>query len=180
MKKITSLLLVFGMIGFGGFFFSSCDETNLLEFDFNFNSADITFEVDQTQQSGTIQLVETIIKTNLDSIMDANNASIDKIETIYLTKCVFTIQGPEAQTFDILSNISASVTTTDLGQVMIAEGFKSKTAKSAELNVSPNVELTNYLKKETFVFTATGVTTAPIPEPVQMQAKLTYKVKVKL
>jgi len=125
-------------------------------------------------------LVETIIKTNLDSIMDANNASIDKIETIYLTKCVFTIQGPEAQTFDILSNISASVTTTDLGQVMIAEGFKSKTAKSAELNVSPNVELTNYLKKETFVFTATGVTTAPIPEPVQMQAKLTYKVKVKL
>ncbi|NLF41712.1 MAG: hypothetical protein GX587_03360 [Bacteroidales bacterium] len=177
MKKRIPLLVMLLALPFAGFLFNSCDESNVVELDFDFNSADIIFEVAADQQTGTIELVETIVPTNLDSIFEANNADISNIKSIYLKKCEFTILSPEAQTFDILSDMTSSISAVDLAEVTIASGFKSKIEKSCELNLQ-NVNLADYLKKPSFTFKAVGVTTGPITEPIQMKASLKYKAKV--
>jgi len=177
MKKRLPLFVMLLALPFAGFLFNSCDESNVVELEFDFNSADIIFEVQANPQTGTIELVETIVTTNLDSIFEANNASVDNIKSIYLKKCEFTILAPEAQTFDILSDMTSSISAGDMAEVTIASGFKTKTEKNSELNLQ-NVNLADYLKKPSFTFKTVGVTTGPVTEPIQMKASLKYKAKV--
>lgn len=101
----------------------------------------------------SIDLPTPIITTHIEQEMEENNSHKDLIEYAYLTKLHLAINSPASADFNFLNDIEIYISASGLPKQKIAyqNTIPETDLKELELSIVPEVDLTNYIKSDTYV-----------------------------
>lgn len=155
--------------------FASCkkDPTNI---SFTNDYAEFTITIDTTSQQGLLELGETEIETNIQSLADANNVILDKIKSAEIKAITLRISDtlPDPYTFNLISSLTASMGkdgTTALTTVASKNPVPEEGLNTLNLDVN-QIELLDYFKSSKIRFNLKGFTKGPVTHPFQLKVKL--------
>ncbi|MCW3125703.1 MAG: hypothetical protein JWO03_1361 [Bacteroidetes bacterium] len=132
-----------------------CNKLKHIPFEYSYHTS---VNVPAAPVVGATVTVPLTVKTNIDSVMEANHTKPDLLQSAKLKTLTLSITAPPGQTFEVLKGISVYVVT-DQGDMLIAQKQNiSSSASSLDMDVE-NVELKPYLVAENMNLKAT-VTTA--------------------
>jgi hypothetical protein len=113
MKVLHKTFIVSIVLGLVHFLVVSCEE-NLPLIDFSFEHKDLKFEIDSTINSseGEFLFLDTVVKTNIDSLIDEQDADKEDIKEIRADSINLEILNPELN-FDFLKSARITISTPD-------------------------------------------------------------------
>jgi len=170
MKTIirTSLLLATVFV-----IFTSCEN---LDAKFTFSTSDITFTYGPDTITGNLVLTQDTIQSELDSLIQKNGTTIDKLNSVKLKSCVITITSPDTGNFNSFNSFEIYISTPTLAQIQLAAlNPVPRDTNSVSLAVNGN-EIASYIKSPTFYFMLKGNKTKPITYPISVSIHAEYEV----
>jgi hypothetical protein len=159
------------------FFISvSCEDivNDLLTFDSQYYVID--FAVDPVDRTGYHIFTEETSRSNLDSLLEVNNISREKLQEVHVKEAVINITDSDtASTFDPLEILSVTIYTRTLGEKTIATidpvpcGLRELTLTLEE------DDLKDFLYEDEFMLSTVGVLKVRTYKIIPMQAKVKFQ-----
>ncbi len=186
MKNTLFHSIIAGTILIGSTFLVSCGDlgvTVTIPY-----SQEVRFEFDQVDSTGALD-TSSVIVSNLDSILTANNADKDYLESITLTELKLTMVDSAGNTFsggyfNALNNMTAAIAKDTVGatfQNIASLNPVPQNIPSINLIVdSTSVNIVPYLAKPTFKVKLTGGVNTSINTKTYIKAKISFNVRVVL
>jgi len=186
MKKNLLHGLIAGTILLGSTFLVSCDDLGVaVTIPY---SQEVRFEFDQVDSTGALD-TSGVIASSLDSILAANDADRDLLESITLTELKLTMVDSAGNAlpggnFNALNNMTAAIAKDTVGAM-----FQNiATLNPVPQNTNPItlvvdttlVIIVPYLAKPTFKVRLTGGVNTSINTKTYVKAKISFNVKVNL
>ncbi len=166
------------MIATFAFNFVSCKKGVDATFDKDF--ANINFVVSKTNQAGSFTTSGSNITTGISQMASDKGFNINDIKSVKIKTCTLTIADTTTPiagrvTFSIMDSISAQLSSTGLSTITIAKNASSLTGTALTMNLN-SLDVTPYIKANTFSFNVIGHSNAPIPHDVPMIADVTFEI----
>lgn len=178
MKMYSRIITIFILF----FFISvSCEEVinDLLTFDSQYYIFD--FSVDPIDRTGYHIFTEEISKSNLDSLLEANSLSKEKLQEVITKETIINITDPDASTtFDPLEKLSVTIYTKALGETTIAAIDPIPRGLNELTLVLEDCDLKDYLYEDEFILSAIGVLKERTYKTITMQAKVKFQFRAGL
>lgn len=186
MKKTLLHSIIAGTILLGSTFLVSCGDLGVtVSIPY---SQEVRFEFDQVDSTGALD-TSGVIASNLDSIITANNADRDNLESITLTELKLTMVDSAGNTlaggnFNALNNMTAAIAKDTVGamfQNIASLNPVPQNTTSINLVVDTTVvNIVPYLAKPTFKVKLTGGVNTSINTKTYVKAKISFNVRVVL
>jgi len=186
MKKTLLHSIIAGTILLGSTFLVSCGDLGVtVSIPY---SQEVRFEFDQVDSTGALD-TSGVIASNLDSIITANNADRDNLESITLTELKLTMVDSAGNTlaggnFNALNNMTAAIAKDTVGamfQNIASLNPVPQNTPSINLVVDTTVvNIVPYLAKPTFKVRLTGGVNTGINTKTYVKAKISFNVRVVL
>jgi hypothetical protein len=186
MKKTLLHSIIAGTILIGSTFLVSCGDLGVtVSIPY---SQEVRFEFDQVDSTGALD-TSGVIASNLDSIITANNADRDNLESITLTELKLTMVDSAGNTlaggnFNALNNMTAAIAKDTVGamfQNIASLNPVPQNTTSINLVVDTTVvNIVPYLAKPTFKVRLTGGVNTGINTKTYVKAKISFNVRVVL
>jgi hypothetical protein len=168
-------------------FLTSCDEENGVVVNIPLAYTDIYLEVDPTPVAGTSTLDSIVVdNSDLDSILAAQNATRDDIQSIKLAEVKFTIVDsathlPNTDNFNKLNASSLFIKTSSLGEREVAsKDTIPQGVNPLALDVDDATDLAPYIKSTQFIIRAAGSTNAPITQKMFIKVNIKFNVAAEI
>ena len=186
MKKNLFHSLIAGTILLGSTFLVSCGDlgvTVTIPY-----SQEVRFEFDRVNSNGVLD-TSGVIVSNLDSILAANDADKDLLESITLTELKLTMVDSAGNTFsggnfNSLNNMTAAIAKDTVGalfQNIASLNPVPQNVPTINLVVnSTSVNVVPYLAKPTFKVKLTGGVNTSINTKTYVKAKISFNIRVVL
>lgn len=186
MKKTLLHSIIAGTILLGSTFLVSCGDlgvTVTIPY-----SQEVRFEFDQVDSTGALD-TSGVIASNLDSIITANNADRDNLESITLTELKLTMVDSAGNTFaggnfNALNNMTAAISKDTVGAMFQNIANLNPVPQNTNpilLNINTTVvNIVPYLAKPTFKVRLTGGVNTAINTKTYVKAKISFNVRVVL
>jgi len=162
---------------------TSCKKLdNLVQVNVALQMAQVPFTIDTTSTAGTTSSTG-IVYYNVDSAIKAstNNTSfgVGNIKSAMIDSVVITLTSPNTATFSGVTNVYASFySNTNTSPTTITANANGSTSSSLTLlPLSPNPDLTSYLKATSFTYTFT-CTHPAVTTPIQANAAVYFHLAV--
>ena len=99
-----------------------------------------------------ITIMTPPITTNVEQKMEEENSNKDLIEYANLTQLILTTKSPESSNFDFLNQIEIFIKANGLAKQKIASKYNIPETglKTLDLTIVPNIDLTNYIKADSY------------------------------
>lgn len=136
------------------------------------------FSIPATTIVGGLPKINTPeISNNIDKEFEKNDADINKLKAVKISKLVLNINTPVTQNFDFLNSISIYISADGLGEQLIAskENIPNGSDKSIELETS-GANLLEYFKQDKYKLSISAKTDETIPQDVDMTSDITFSV----
>ncbi len=184
MKKTLLHSIIAGTILLGATFLVSCGDlgvTVTIPY-----SQEVRFEFDQVDSTGALD-TSGVIASNLDSIITANNADRDNLESITLTELKLTMVDSAGNTlaggnFNVLNNMTAAIANDTVGAMFQNIASLNPVPQNTNpilLNIDTTVvNIVPYLAKPTFKVRLTGGVNTGINTKTYVKAKIGFSVRV--
>lgn len=175
MKKIFTPLVLIAIL-----FVSACTKEKLVV-KFGLNAKEVLFTVPATPLSGDMNFVLKQLDYNLDSIAKANSISISQIKSAKINTIDLDIIDQNQTTFNIVDSAEAFASVDNKPEILI--GYKKPISKDNLRTIRltiPDIEFADYLKSKTVQFRLKGRTNAPLPNDVQMRARISFNIQGQL
>jgi ribosome maturation factor RimP len=173
--RILSITVILFLLSAG------CEEilSDLLTFDSDYYIID--FEVDPIDKTGYHIFTEEIAKSDLDSLLEANGVSKEKLEEVHVKEAVLKITDSDASiTFDPLEKISVTIYTEELKEKTIIS-IDHIPDGSRELEpVLDEDDIKDYLFEDEFILSAIGVLEERTYKTIPVQAKVKFEFRAGL
>lgn len=186
MKKNLLHSLIAGTILLGSTFLVSCDDLGVaVTIPY---SQEVRFEFDQVDSTGALD-TSGVIASNLDSILAANDADRDLLESITLTELKLTMVDSAGNSlpggnFNALNNMTAAIAKDTVGAMFQNIATLNPVPQNTNpINLVVDTTLVNivpYLAKPTFKVRLTGGVNTSINTKTYVKAKISFNVKVNL
>lgn len=186
MKKTLLHSVIAGTILLGSTIFVSCNDLGVaVTIPY---TQEVSFQFDQVDSTGALDTTG-VIPSGLDSILDANNADRDLLESITLTELKLTMVDSAGNTlaggnFNALSNMTAAIANDTIGSLFQNIATLSPVPQNTNpifLAVDTTVvNIVPYLAKPTFKVRLTGGVNTSINTRTYIKAKISSNVKVNL
>ena len=186
MKKNLLHSLIAGTILLGSTFLVSCGDlgvTVTIPY-----SQEVRFEFDQVDSTGALD-TSGVIVSNLDSILAANDADRDYLESITLTEFELTMVDSAGNAlpggnFNALNIISAAIANDTVGAMFQNIASLNPVPQNTNpINLTVDTTVLNivpYLAKPSFKVRLTGGVNTSINTKTYVKAKISFNVKVNL
>ena len=186
MKKTIFHIVIAGTILLGSTFLVSCGDlgvTVTIPY-----SQEVRFEFDEVDSTGVLDTTG-VIASNLDSILAANDADRDYLESITLTGLKLTMVDSAGNTlpggnFNALNNMIAAISKDTVGamfQNIASLNPVPQNTPSINLVVDTTVvNIVPYLAKPTFKVKLTGGVNTSINTKTYVKAKISFNIRVVL
>ncbi len=186
MKKNLLHSIIAGTILLGSTLFVSCGDlgvTVTIPY-----SQEVRFDFDQVDSTGALD-TSGVIASNLDSILAANNADRDYLESITLTELKLTMVDSAGNTlpggnFNALNNMTAAIAKDTVGamfQNIASLNPVPQNTPSINLVVDTTaVNVVPYLARPTFKVKLTGGVNTSINTKTYIKAKISFNIKAVL
>lgn len=173
MKIYFRITVLFGIL----FFVSvSCEDPVSDQQTFDSQYYVIDFAVDPVDRTGYQIFTEETSISNIDSVLEANNLSREKLKEVQVKEAFINITDTDASsTFDPLEILSITIYTKTLGEKTIAtidpvpRGFRELTL------VLEEDDLKDFLYEDEFMLSAVGVLKERTYKIIPMQAKVKFQ-----
>ena len=184
MKKTLLHSIIAGTILLGATFLVSCGDlgvTVTIPY-----SQEVRFEFDQVDSTGALD-TSGVIASNLDSIITANNADRDNLESITLTELKLTMVDSAGNTlaggnFNAINNMTAAIAKDTVGALFQNIASLNPVPQNTNpilLNIDTTVvNIVPYLAKPTFKVRLTGGVNTGINTKTYVKAKIGFSVRV--
>ena len=184
MKKTLLHSIIAGTILLGATFLVSCGDlgvTVTIPY-----SQEVRFEFDQVDSTGALD-TSGVIASNLDSIITANNADRDNLESITLTELKLTMVDSAGNTlaggnFNVLNNMTAAIANDTVGAMFQNIASLNPVPQNTNpilLNIDTTVvNIVPYLAKPTFKVRLTGGVNTGINTKTYVKAKIGFSGRV--
>ena len=186
MKKTLLHSIIAGTILLGSAFLVSCGDLGVtVSIPY---SQEVRFEFDQVDSTGALD-TSGVIASNLDSIITANNADRDNLESITLTELKLTMVDSAGNTlpggnFNALNNMTAAISKDTVGALFQNIANLNPVPQNTNpilLNIDTTVvNIVPYLAKPTFKVRLTGGVNTGINTKTYVKAKISFNVRVVL
>ncbi len=173
MKKIVSILAASASL----FLVSSCNKEDL-KINFPINAAEFTFNVPMNSTFGPVTFQAHNLSYNLDSLCIANSCNLSQITSVKLKEAIFTIEDPDLTTnFDVVDWADGYLESAPLPKIKIAgKNPNPKTGGRVLALDLPDVELVEYVKKQTVSCFAMGNTNAAVSHDIPVRCRIKFEV----
>jgi hypothetical protein len=186
MKKNLFHSLIAGTILLGSTFLVSCGDlgvTVTIPY-----SQEVSFEFDQVDSTGALD-TSGVIVSNLDSILEANDADRDYLESITLTELKLTMVDSAGNTlpggnFNALNNMSAAIANDTVGAMFQNIASLSPVPQNTNpISLAVDTTVMNivpYLAKPSFKVRLTGGVNTSINTKTYVKAKISFNIRAVL
>ncbi len=169
------------MIAAFAFNFVSCKKGIDATFDKDF--ANINFVVSKDTAKGSFTTGGANVTTGISQMASDKGFSLNNIQSVKIKTCTLTINDTTSNptisnpkvTFSMIDSISAQLSSTGLSTIAIAKNSGSLTGTTLSMNLN-SLDVTSYIKANTFSFNVVGHTNAPVPHDVPMTADVTFEI----
>ena len=184
MKNTTFHSLIAGTILLGSTFLVSCGDLGItVTIPY---SQEVRFEFDQVNSTGALD-TSGVIVSNLDSILEANDADRDYLESITITELKLTMVDSAGNTFgnfNALNNMTAAIAKDTVGAMFQNIASLNPVPQNVPtinlvVNSTP-VNVVPYLAKPTFKVKLTGGVNTSINTKTYVKAKISFNIRVVL
>jgi hypothetical protein len=184
MKNTTFHSLIAGTILLGATFLVSCGDLGItVTIPY---SQEVRFEFDQVNSTGALD-TSGVIVSNLDSILAANDADRDYLESITITELKLTMVDSAGNTFgnfNALNNMTAAIAKDTVGAMFQNIASLNPVPQNVPtinlvVNSTP-VNVVPYLAKPTFKVKLTGGVNTSINTKTYVKAKISFNIRVVL
>lgn len=171
-KSLILLLIVFSL--------SQCDKIDdLTKFDIDYNTSvtiSSTFGIDVP-----FDIATPVITTNSESEFEVNNTKKDLIEEITLSHLTMIITSPDGASFDFLNSIEVYINADGLEEKKVAwnEQIPETIGDVLELE-SSNIDLQEYIKKDSFQLRVKTKTDKLISEDHEIEIRSVFHIDAKI
>jgi len=170
MKTTRNILI---LLSVAVLFSTACDELLLDLLKFNSQWYPREFSINASDEIGDIELIWNIMDANVDSALLANGLSEENLRSVRMSDAKVTVLS-EGYTFDPLTKIELFMDSPKLGKVRVAWlDTVPRGVTTIELNLNKD-DLTDYMKEESYIFTATGYLQEKVTEKVDFLAEFRY------
>jgi hypothetical protein len=186
MKKTLLHFIITGTILIGSTFLVSCGDLGVaVTIPY---SQEVRFEFDQVDSTGLLD-ASVVIASSLDSILAANNADRDLLESIALTELKLTMVNSAGITlpggnFNALNNMTAAIAKDTVGALFQNIATLNPLPQNTNpINLTIGTTVVNivpYLDKPTFKVKLTGGVNTSINTKTYVKAKISFNVRVVL
>ncbi len=161
------------------FIFNGCDEVDeLTKFDLDYKSS---FTVSATPLIGVLPVISTPdITTNAETRFENNNTRKDLVESIKLKSLTLDIEMPSGEDFSFLKSVKLSISADGLPDKQIASKSEISGSETTLELVIDNVELKDYLLKDSFSIKSEVTTDEVINEEYKIGVNTTFRVDAKI
>ena len=170
------------------FTLASCDE-GVIPFKFDLSAGAAVFEVPPTMEVGTISATKSNIPSNITNALENAGQSADKITEIYVKSGTISL-ATDNNAFDFadISEVKMFVEAAGLDKKEVLSKDASAITGTTysfdrtelEAQGVADVNLAEYLKKETVDYTVEITTTSEVTETVTVTVQVTYEVNGKI
>lgn len=173
-KNLPFLALILSL-----FIYTGCKDLDFTQFEIDYNT-------EYTYKAGLGTAIPFTTKTpeiqsNSSSKFSANDTRKDKVEEINLQSMTLTIQSPDGANFNFLNEISISIDTDGLDEVVIASKSNIPEGSSTiEMDVNGSMNLKEYVTNDEFVFTTTTKTDETVNQDITVKIKSVFFVDAKV
>lgn len=177
MKNYLGIILIFLFLSFASV---SCEDLfGLLNFDSKEYTLD--FVIQPVDKIGYHIFKEEVLVSDLDSILEANDVSKERLREVNIKEAVARITSPDTTVFfDPLASFSVTIYTDSLGETTIAEMDPVPDGLRELTLTLKKDDLINYLFESEFMLSAEGVLSEQTSEPVPVQVKVKFVFKAGL
>ena len=186
MKKKLLHSLIAGTILLGSIFLVSCGDLGItVTIPY---SQEVRFEFDQVDSTGALD-TSGVIVSNLDSILEANDADRDYLESITLTELKLTMVDSAGNTlvggnFNALNNMTAAIANDTVGALFQNIASLNPVPQNTNpINLTVDTTVVNivpYLAKPTFKVKLTGGVNTSINTKTHVKAKISFNIRAVL
>ena len=186
MKKNLFHSIIAGTILIGSTFLVSCGDLGItVTIPY---SQEVRFEFDQVDSTGALD-TSGVIVSNLDSILEANDADRDYLESITLTELKLTMVDSAGNTlvggnFNALNNMTAAIANDTVGALFQNIASLNPVPQNTNpINLTVDTTVVNivpYLAKPTFKVKLTGGVNTSINTKTYVKAKISFNIRAVL
>ena len=186
MKKTLLHSIIAGTILLGSTFLVSCGDLGVtVTFPY---SQEVRFEFDQVDSIGALD-TSGVIVSNLDSILAANDADRDYLESITLTELKLTMVDSAGNTlpggnFNALNNMTAAIANDTVGAMFQNIASLNPVPQNTNpINLTVDTTVLNivpYLAKPSFKVRLTGGVNTSINTKTYVKAKISFNIRAVL
>ena len=177
MKNYLGIILIILFLSFASV---SCEDLfGLLTFD----SKEYTLEfvINPADDIGYHIFKEEVLQSDLDSILDANDVSEERLKEVHIKEAVALITNPDTTVFfDPLASFTVTIYTDSLGETTIAE-MNPVPDGLRELSLPlKDDDVKKYLFESDFMLSAFGALSEQISKPIHILVKVKFEFKAGL
>ena len=170
-KKILLLTTLAGSL-----FFSGCTKDDL-DVNFSMDAATITFTVNPTPVPGEIDLMKTELTYKLDSICGIYGVNKNQIQSVKIREIWFDMLDNDNTTFDIVDFAEGYLSCDSKPETLVAKKnpVPKDHVRTLMLDeISPEVELADFVKGTGLKVRVHGLVNAPINNPLPMRCRISF------
>jgi len=157
----------------------SCED--LFNLTFDSKEYTIEFTVNPVDEKGYHIFKEEVLESDLDSILDANNVSEDRLNAVHVKEAIAVITSLDTTVFfDPLESFKVTIYTDTLDESTLAE-IKEIPDRQRELSLPiKSDDFKDYLFEPEFMLTAIGVLSEQTTKAIPVQVKVKFEFKAGL
>jgi len=156
----------------------SCDDLKIFDEVLSFEGQEVLvdFSIDPFNAPGYQIFKEKTVHVNLDSLIEANDFSVDRLESVTLINAIVEITGPsDTMSLSYLDMVIITIYTSELGEKTIAENLKIPSGiRKIELEIKES-DVRDYLESEEYILTVFGKLNTRSYEERDLEARIQYK-----
>jgi hypothetical protein len=177
MKNYLVIILILLFLSFASV---SCEDLFGL---LTFNSKEYTLEfvLNTDETAGYHIFKEEVLQSDLDSILDANDVSEERLREVHIKEAVALINNPDTTVFfDPLASFSVTVYTDSLGETKIAELNPVPDGLREFSLPLKDDDIKKYLLESEFMLSAVGTLSEMVLKPIPVMVKVKFEFKAGL
>jgi hypothetical protein len=152
----------------------SCED--LFNLTFDSKEYTIEFTIQPVDKAGYHLFKEDIFESDIDSILDANDVSEDRLKEVYIKKAVAVITGVDTSVFfDPIERFEVTIYTDSLDETTIAEMNPVPDGQRELTLPLKDDDLKAYMFEPEFMLTAIGVLSEQTTKPIPVQIKVKFE-----
>jgi hypothetical protein len=177
MKNYIGILIIILFLSFASV---SCEDLfGLLKFDSD--EYIIEFVISPLDDAGYHIFSEEIFESDLDSVLEANDVSEDRLKEVNIKEAIARITDPDTTVFfDPMASFSLSIYTDSLGEQNIASMDPVPDGLRVIKMTPVDDDFKNYLFESDFMVTAMGVLSEQTMHPIPVEVKVKFEFKAGL
>ena len=175
-KRIQIILAILAFVTI-----TSCKKIGKIkEFDLNY-SEEIVVPASNTFVNLPFNLNSQEVATNSSAEYKNEGTSSKLIESVYMTKLIFTVKSPSSGNFDFLNSIEIYLSSPNNNEILVASKYDIPEDGSTQIAMNINsLNLKNFLQDETYKLRVKTVTDKTLLSDMTFLSDETFHVKARL